>query len=381
MIKVFHYLSDLVNFKTVSNQENIQLIDYLDSFLKDLGFDTVKLEHPKDRKRANLLCQIGPKKAGGLMLSGHTDIVPTEGQIWQSDPFTLRADGEYFFGRGTTDMKGFIAASMQALSEINFTKLKRPLSLLWTYDEEVGCQGSQVAAPLLKQHFDFLPKAAIIGEPTDFQIFRMHAGHVSVRLDVRGKGAHSSAPSLGISALKAMNQILTGIYKLEEELSHEKSLTNFFHRPYVCLNVGQLNGGSAVNIIPDFATAKIGFRPLPDTNIDQILDRLKQTAQNYCHVDGANFEFHLENCSMPMMTEENSRLEQIIRPYANKSSQSSAAFCTDAGNISKQGIECLVFGPGSINIAHQANEWIKKSDLEQAVFKIKGIVQDYCENE
>lgn len=371
-------LSDLVSFKTISTTPNAHIIKYLTDIFSQLGFETLTIPHPEDPNRANLLCRIGPEAPGGLMLSGHTDVVPTAGQDWRSDPFTLVEKDGRFFGRGTTDMKGFIAATYVALGELDLKRLKKPLSLLWTYDEEIGCRGSFVAAPLLRNSFTYLPEAALIGEPTDFQVLRMHSGHVSLHIHAKGKGAHSSDPSLGISAIKALNQVLNGIFALEKELAEETSLAEFFERPFVTLNVGEIKGGSAVNIIPDEASAFIGFRPLPDTSIEAIMERISARAHSSCTTTGAKIHVELDHCSPAMITEPNTKLEKILDKYRQPSTQVSAAFSTDAGNLNHHGIPSLIFGPGNINIAHQANEWIELSALQQAVSKLKGIINDYC---
>lgn len=377
MAELFKLLSDLVAFKTVSHAPNSQLISYLEDLSKNLGFSCKRLPHPKDPERSNLLCTIGPEKEGGLMLSGHTDVVPTLGQDWQTDPFTLSKKDGALFGRGTTDMKGFIAATYCALPKINFRTLTKPLSLLWTYDEEIGCRGSFVAAPLLKNHMTHLPEAALIGEPTDFQILRMHSGHATVSIKTKGKGAHSSDPSLGISAIKALNQILNGIFQLEQELVLEQSFKEYFKRPFVTLNVGQIEGGSAVNIIPDEAHATLGFRPLPDTSVEAIVERIRTRAKESCQTEGAKFEVVLEHCSPAMITHTGTKLERILSLHA-KHGESSAAFSTDAGNLRKMGIECLIYGPGSISIAHQANEYIEDAELVSAVPKLEHLIKAYC---
>ncbi len=371
-------LSQLISFKTVSRTPNLSLIDYLDDLSKELGFKTVRIPNPEDQNRTNLLCKIGPDCAGGLMLSGHTDVVPSLGQDWHSDPFQLLERDGYFFGRGTTDMKGFIAATYVALSRMDLKKLSKPLSLLWTYDEEIGCRGSFVAAPLLTKYFKHLPEAALIGEPTDFQILRMHSGHVTVKISAKGKGAHSSDPALGISAIKALNQVMSGIFELEQELTLETSLPQFFKRPFVTLNVGEIKGGSAVNIIPDEASASLGFRPLPDSSVESIFERIRARALKSCTVPGAKINVVLEHCSPAMMTKPGTKLENILNAHKKAGDQVSAAFSTDAGNLNQSGIECLIFGPGSIDIAHQANEWVLKADLELAVHKLKSIVEEYC---
>lgn len=372
------FLADLIGFKTISHSPNIHLIEYLQDYFEALGFSCRPIPHPTDPVRVNLLCQIGPDKPGGIMLSGHTDVVPTEGQEWLFDPFSLTEQQGRFYGRGTTDMKGFIAATCRALGQIPLDNLKRPISLLWTYDEEVGCQGSHIAAPLLKNYFSHLPEVALIGEPTDFQVLRMHAGHATVKIHVKGKGAHSSDPALGVHAIKAMHQIISGIFNLEEELSKEQTLHNYFKRPFVLMNVGEIHGGSAVNIIPDECTIQLGFRPLPTTSVNTIVERITKRAHDSCMVPDAVIKVNLLHCAPAMMTDENTKLGVILERYKNNSDEVAAGFATDAGNLYEHGIPCLIFGPGSIKIAHQANEWIAKTDLEQAEQKLKGIILDYC---
>jgi len=371
------FLRDLIAFKTISGSQNISLIEYLENWAQKHNFAYQRITHPKDSKRANLLCWAGPACEGGLMLSGHTDVVPVASQDWKSDPFLLYEHDNKLFGRGTADMKGFIAATCTALSSFDLKKLKKPLSLLFTYDEETGCEGSRIAARLLKNILPAMPKAAIIGEPTDFSIRRMHSGHVTLKIKALGKGAHSSNPSLGISAIRAMNHVLTGLFMLEEELKQEESFTEYFSRPYVALNVGSISGGSAVNIIPDEAQSIIGFRPLPETSIDKIIERIKYITEKASDLTGAKIIINKEQITPPMITKAGSKLEQIIMPHAQKNSQAAAAFSTDAGNLSHAGIECLIYGPGSIDIAHQANEFITKLDLELAVKKISKIIENY----
>ncbi len=378
MTELFRLLSDLLAFPTVSHTPNSSLISYLEDLSRDLGFSCKKIPHPEDSGRSNLLCTIGPEKEGGLMLSGHTDVVPTIGQDWHTDPFLLTAKNGAFYGRGSTDMKGFIAATYLALRKIDFKKLTKPLTLLWTYDEEIGCRGSFVAAPLLRNHLVHLPQDALIGEPTDFQILRMHSGHVTISIKTKGKGAHSSDPSLGINAIKAMNQILAGIFDLENELKQEQELKDYFKRPFVTLNVGQIRGGSAVNIIADEAHASIGFRPLPTSSVEDIFQRIQTRALESCQVEGAKVDVILEHCSPAMMTHEGSKLEKILKPHAQKGSEVAAAFSTDAGNLRKEGINCLIYGPGSISIAHQANEYILEKDLLLAIPRLEQIINAYC---
>lgn len=368
--QVINILRDLVAFKSISKQENYDIIDYLEQKLRPLGFDMVRIVSPDEPQRANLLCKIGPDQPNGLMLSGHMDVVPPFGQNWQSDPFILTEQEHRLVGRGTADMKGFIAATCHALTKIALDKLTKPLTLLWTYDEEVGCVGSAQAAPILKNHLKYLPAAALIGEPTSFNILRMHAGHVTVKISAQGKGAHSSDPDLGISAIKAINGALNEIFAFEAALKQQVSLEEHFKRPYVIVNVGEIHGGTAVNIVPDQAEVTLGFRPLPNSSIETIFQKILQMCQRVENEHKAKLSASIEKCSPPMMTKEKSALENILLPLANISGSCAAQYSTDGGNLSQAGIECLIFGPGTIDVAHKANEWIDRRDLLLATDKI-----------
>lgn len=370
-------LRDLIAFKSISGQDNSNIVSYLEAQLKMLGFNSTRIESPSEPKRYNILAEIGPDAPGGLMLSGHLDVVPVTGQNWESDPFVLTQKEDKLFGRGTADMKGFIASSMFALNKIDFKSLKKPLSLLFTYDEEVGCIGSNQISPLLKDHFKYLPSCALIGEPTDFQILRMHSGHVTAKVTFKGKGAHSSDPKLGISAIKGLNEAMRGIFELEEQLKNELVLPQFFSRPFTTLNIGKVSGGSAVNIIPDEAFMVLGFRPLPGTSIDDVFNRIIHASKIYQTDDRVKIEAFIEHISPAMLTHDN-KLSEILKPFSLPGS-CAAQYATDGGNINKSGIECLIFGPGSIDVAHKANEWVKASDIILASEKLVKIIEKWQE--
>lgn len=378
MTSPIEILRDLISFKSVSGQENSNIVSYLEDKIKPLGFQTLRLESPDEPKRYNLLCQIGPDTENGLMLSGHMDVVPVLGQNWDSDPFVLTRKGSKLFGRGTADMKGFIAAALFALKNFDFRQLKKPLSLLWTYDEEVGCFGSSQATLVLKDHLKYLPSCALIGEPTNFQILRMHSGHVTAKIKFKGKGAHSSDPDLGISAIKALNLSMTGLFELEAELKQELILPEYFSRPFTTLNVGKVNGGSAVNIIPDESIAILGFRPLPTVSIEHLFERIVKACHKYQSDKRVIIDAFIERVSPPMITKENTKLEQVLKPLANPGPVS-AQYSTDGGNISQSGIQCLIYGPGTIDVAHQANEWIEAEDINLASEKLVKIIHNWQE--
>lgn len=358
-------LRDLIAFKTISHGSTTQIMEYLAGFSKNLGFKTSFISDINNSHQQNLLCHIGPKVPHGLMLCGHVDVVPVQGQDWLFDPFSLTKKDDKLIGRGVADMKGFIAATYFALANFSLSKIKKPLSLLWTYDEEVGCLGSKMAIGVLKDFLLVLPSWSIIGEPTDFNIFSKHKGHTEVLLRVKGKGAHSSLPGLGISAIKTLNKALTAIFSLEKELN------------LVCLNVGKIEGGTAINIIPDEAKALVGFRALPNMKMEDIFLKIKEEIFKATKDEDAKISLEIIN-DIPSMSpkKDHKNFLKILKPFANSSIEPLAPFATDGGNLSLLGIECLIFGPGSIAVAHQANEWVFAKDLELYAQKLTQILNE-----
>ena len=358
-------LGQLIAFDTVSHRPVIELASFLGERCAGLGFDVQLYPDPENEKKTNVVCQAGPKKEGGLIISGHMDVVPTEDQPWQTDPFKLTELNEKLYGRGTADMKGFIACTLTALSRIEVKKLVQPLTLIWTYDEEVGCNGSHKLVDALRNQPALLPKEALIGEPTDFRIFRMHPGHVSCQIVTTGLAAHSSKPDLGISAIKRMQSILTSIEILEADLQKETKYQNFLERPYVTLNVGSIKGGQAVNIVPDKCEIILGYRPLPGDDPVAVFERLNMRLQELSSLPKDSWSMSLLNVTPALHTPEHQPLEKTLCPFASDPHASAAAFATDGGNLAKLGIHSLIFGPGSIDVAHKANEFIELSALQK----------------
>lgn len=361
-------LAKLVAFRSVSSAPLLDICEWVAEACTSFGFNCELQHDPKEPGKANVIATIGPKVEGGLILSGHLDVVPTEGQPWSSDPFILSKRDGRLYGRGAADMKGFVAATLATLPLLDLQKLKKPLVLIWTYDEEVGCKGSaQFAlrnAPLL----DWYPREALIGEPTDLRIFRMHPGHVTCSITLKGKAAHSSKPDLGQSAIKKAGQILNGLEALEHNLQKERRLEGVLERPYTTLNVGTIHGGQAINIVPDHCEIQVGYRPLPGDDALAVF-RSIQALSDDARVD-------LLNVTPALLTAENTALEGLLRPHA--SSVGAASFATDGGNLASLGIASLVFGPGSIDVAHRADEYIDEETLLSTPKLLAEIIRKRC---
>jgi acetylornithine deacetylase len=371
-------LKTLIGFDTVSSKPVTGLAAFMAAECERLGFRVEILTDPDDDTKANVVCMAGPQKEGGLILSGHMDVVPTEDQPWLSDPFVLTERQGKLYGRGTADMKGFLACTLTALSNVDVKSLREPLALIWTYDEEVGCRGSHKLVHALQKTPRILPTEALIGEPTDFRILRMHPGHVSLKITTKGQAAHSSKPDQGASAIKVMNRILRTIEDLELELMSEKRMEGQLERPFVTLNVGCIKGGQAINIVPDRCEILVGYRQLPGDEPLAVYERIKARIADLQIKEPLGFTIEVLSITPSLLTPENQPLQATLTPHACTPKTGAAAFGTDGGNLAALGIRSLIFGPGSIDVAHKANEFIEPQALSQATRAIEQIVHSRC---
>lgn len=359
-------LATLVAFPTVSDRDLIALSAWLAERFTALGFRVERFPDPGQPGKESLVMTAGPERddGGGLVLSGHMDVVPTEGQPWTSDPFVLTAVGDKLVGRGSADMKGFFAVVLQACARVDVRRLRAPLVLVWTHDEEVGCLGSaQLARHLAGRP---LPRACWIGEPTGFRVLRMHPGHVAVEVEVAGRAAHSSRPKLGLNAIAGAARVIGAIDALAEALDD------------VPFNVARIQGGSAVNIVPDRCVLQLGFRPPPGVGADEIHDRIVGALDALAWP--APVSSRILRVTPSLLTPEGTDLAALLAPDAapDLDYQGSAPFATDGGNLSDLGLSPLVFGPGDIEVAHRADEFVSRIALERAVDVAERVIRAAC---
>jgi len=371
-------LARLIAFDTVSNRPVTALASHLAERAEGAGFSVSLYEKPGDHHKVNVVATLGPEDADGLILSGHMDVVPTENQPWDSDPFVLSEREGRLYGRGSSDMKGFIACCLQACERIDLKKAKRQLVLVWTHDEEVGCQGSALLAQALKESPRRLPSQCLIGEPTDFQILRMHPGHVSVQIRTVGEAAHSSKPDLGCSAIKAMHRVLGLCEDIEQELKSERRLEDALDRPWVAFNVGQIRGGEAVNLVPDSCEIQLGYRPLPGDDPRAVFQRIQQGLAQLDLPSNTTARASIKTLSPAMLTPKGLALQEALSKHACTHELGAASFATDGGNLSTLGIESLIFGPGSIDVAHKANEYVTREALLKGAEMVEAVIRDRC---
>lgn len=369
-------LSTLVSFDTISNRPVTALGAFLSTRLEDLGFCVERFDSPTLADKCNIVASIGPSQTDGLILSGHMDVVPTEGQPWSSDPFRLTERDGKLYGRGSADMKGFFAATLQALARIRPDEYRKELVLIWTHDEEVGCLGSAQLATALRDEGRILPTQCLIGEPTDFQILRMHFGHVAMRVVVGGKAAHSSRPDLGRNAIEGASKVIGEVQTFALELQGRAIATVGIPRPWVPLNIATINGGTAINIIPDHCTIDIGYRPLPGMASEAVFNELSLRLRAACGDQLLSTE--ILRATPSLLTPPDTPLGRILSAHCNHSDCESASFATDGGNLAALGTQPLIFGPGSIEVAHQADEFVPRADLVRAVDILEAIVRERC---
>ena len=354
-------LRTLVGFDTTSHRSNLDFIRWTATYLDGHGVEA-RLIHSDDGTKANLLATIGPNVAGGIVLSGHTDVVPVSDQDWDSDPFALVERDGRFHGRGSADMKGFIAACLAAVPHWRRLNLRRPIHLAFSYDEEVGCFGVPRLIADLQAHVQ-PPALAIIGEPTEMRIGLAHRGFYGHRTTFRGRPAHSSDPSLGISAIEPAAMLVAELAKFGRTLSMRGNRTTF--------NVGRIGGGSAINIVPGCCEVLWEFRPTDEVSASAVkveVERLLAAVLPGVDVEMAQI------AGVPALSaRDDSSAVAIARALGALWPPAEIPFGTEAGFFEVAGIPSVVCGPGAIGQAHQPNEWIAASELVAADRLLEGI--------
>jgi acetylornithine deacetylase len=308
------------------------------------------------------------------------DVVPAEEPGWRSDPFVLTRVGETYVGRGTADMKGFLALAINRLADSDPAGLRRPLALLLTYDEEVGTLGARRFAEASGE-MAALPGDVIIGEPTSLRVVRLHKGMIRLELVFRGRAAHSGYPHLGRSAIEPAARAITALAGLRADLESERPAhgEHFPEVPYAALNVGVVSGGSAANVIPDHCAAQIGIRLLPGMSAEETSERVRVAVARA--LPGEPFELTFLGESPAMMLDESAALHRDLCDLVGQHGTESVAFATDAGWLQTVGLRCAVFGPGNIEVAHRANEFLPIEEFERGGRLLDEIIRRRCTTE
>ena len=360
-------LADLIAFDTVSRNSNLALIDYVRALLADLGVES-ELTHDDTGRKANLYATIGPGDCGGIALSGHTDVVPVDGQTWASDPFELReADGR-LYGRGTADMKGFLAAVLAQVPAFARADLREPLHLCFSYDEEVGCLGVQkLLAPLMQR--ELRPRAAVIGEPTGMEVINAHKGKLSMRAEVTGFACHSAYAPDGVNAALAAARLAAKLGELATRKITHGPFDPAYDVAHTTVHVGVLEGGAALNIVPSSAKLEFEVRNLPGDDphalVGEAIDYARREIEPAMQAvkAGTGFSFTELSHFPALDTDPGHEVVVLAKALAEKNATGKVAFGTEAGRFKDAGIPAVVCGPGFIAQAHKPDEFVALDQL------------------
>lgn len=376
-------LARLVGFDSVSRNSNLPLADFVADYLDRPGVRLTR-NPSADGTKANLVVSLGPDPdpavRDGLVLSGHMDVVPADEPQWKTDPFVLTRRDTRLYGRGACDMKGFLAIAMNAAAALEPATLRHPLVLLFTYDEELGTLGAQRfvetwTAPTA------LPRHAVIGEPTTLRAVRMHKGYLKVRVTLTGVPAHSGYPHLGRNAIEPMGRVIVALSELRAALEQERPPhhEHFPEVPYAPLNLGIIHGGAALNIVPDRCVLELGVRLLPDMSSPEMIQRVRDAVLR--GLGHAGFTLEAIGDSPPMLLAEDAAIHRSVCAAVEQQATHSVSFATDAGWLSTTGMECVIFGPGSIAVAHKPNEYLPVQEFDRAARVVERLIAQHCRSD
>ncbi len=361
-------LADLVGFDTSTGNSNLPLLDYVEDYLSSYGVQGRRF-YDETGTKANLLTTVGPAETRGYVLSGHTDVVPVEGQDWSSDPFVLHDVEGKLYGRGSSDMKGFVACCLAKLPAMVSADLKIPLHLAFSYDEEIGCIGvrSMVAD---MAGWDAAPLGCFVGEPTGMEVVIGHKSKRSLRVTVSGKSGHSSLAPDFVNAIEYAAALIMKIREIGERLA-QGLRDELYDMPVTTSHVGKISGGTQLNIVPEECTFDFEFRALPEEDIDALVDEVKAYARDVLEprmksiAPECGISFSVISGIPGLSTNVDEDIVGFTKYLAGKNSHSKVAYGTEAGLFRENaGIPTTVCGPGSISRAHKSDEFITLKELE-----------------
>ncbi|UWR85189.1 acetylornithine deacetylase [Phaeobacter inhibens] len=364
-------LSDLIAYPTVSADSNLEMIAYLANRLEDCGA-RVDVMFDASGQKANLFATLGPDTDGGIVLSGHSDVVPVTDQDWTSDPFTMEERDGRLYGRGTCDMKGFIAATLAMAPEFAEQISRRPIHFAFTYDEEVGCIGAGHLVQALRER-GLKPRLALIGEPTSMRVVEGHKGCHEYSTRFQGLEGHGSDPGRGVNAVEYAARYVSRLLDLRGDLQQRTPPDSRFDPPWTTLNIGALNGGSAHNVIASKAQVDWEMRPVQPSDADHV----KDTMARYCRdtllpamqaiYPEASIETEVVGEVAGLTPSTQNEARELMADLLGSNAAELVPFGTEAGLFQELGMDVVVCGPGSIAQAHKADEYLSLDQLSQCL--------------
>ena len=361
-------LEKLISFNTVSSNSNLDIISYCEKILKDAGAKITLIKN-KEETKANLFASIGAVDQPGIILSGHTDVVPVKNQKWNTNPFELTEIDNKLYGRGTADMKSFVACALHAASKASSMNLRTPLHFSFSYDEEIGCVGVRSLIEMLKNS-STNPLFCIVGEPTSMQVMSGHKGKVNASVLIKGKEAHSALTTKGLNSIYLATEFIQGIQNIQTNLINNSTHDNDFEVPYTTLQVGKIEGGVAVNIVPSSSSLLFEIRSLHSDDPNLILNDIKNLSEKIVksHIDkfpDTEIEIKVTSQYPALNTMKNSDVISFLNGLTGNNSVEKVSFGTEGGLFSNElNIETAICGPGSMNQGHQPDEYIEKAQID-----------------
>jgi len=352
----------LVAFDTTSRNSNLALIDFVRDYLDGHGVAS-ELVFSADRGKANLYATIGPQDRGGILLSGHTDVVPVDDQDWHSDPFKPLEKDERIYGRGTCDMKAFVATVLSLVPTLLARRLKTPIHLSFSYDEEVGCLGVRRLIDVLADRPN-RPRLCIIGEPTGMQVGVGHKGKHTLRCQVHGHEAHSSQVHLGVNAIEAAGELIAKLREIARRKRDKGPFDEDFAPSYSTIHIGVIHGGTALNIVPRECVFDFEMRPLPGDDVAAVVAELREFADRHVlpemRAKQPNTGIVIEELSAApaLKTATDAEVTQLAGALTGANGTVKLAFGTEGGLFQEAGIPTVICGPGSIDQAHKPDEFV-----------------------
>jgi acetylornithine deacetylase len=373
----------LVGFPTVSRESNLDLIDFVREYLKPYDAD-VRLTFDDDKRKANLFASVGPRQQGGIVLSGHTDVVPVQGQAWDSDPFTLIERDDKLYGRGTSDMKGFIAVVLALLPQFVQRGLKSPLHLAFSYDEEVGCIGvGRLIADLTAAGIK--PQSCIVGEPTLMKPVIAHKGKKSYRATVRGLAAHSAYAPTGVNAVEAAAEAVAYLKRMARRHRDSGPYDKGFDVAHTTVHTGVLHGGTALNIVPHDCSFDFEFRHLPGDDPEKLFEEFKtyvtQTLEPEMRAvfKDAGFDIQLMSQIPALDNSAETEVVALAQGLSGNFEIGKVSYGTEGSQFQRAGIPTVICGPGSIEQAHKPNEFVSREQIAHSEAFLHGLMSRVCE--
>lgn len=375
-------IRELIAFPTVSRDSNLELIDYVRELLRPLDAD-VRMTFDRDKCKANLFATLGPRGMPGMVLSGHTDVVPVDGQEWATDPFMLSERDGRLYGRGTSDMKSFIACTLALAPAFVQRGLKTPLHLAFSYDEEVGCLGVRDLLTDMVQA-GIKPLSCIVGEPTEMRPVIAHKGKQSYRCTVRGLASHSAYAPYGVNAVEAAAEAVTFLKQLARRHRDRGPYDRGFDVAYTTVHTGVINGGTALNIVPQDCVFDFEFRNLPGDDPNALLKEfeahVREVIEPEMHAVDPRSGFKIVKMSeIPALnTAAEAEITALAQEFSGSNDIIKVSFGTEASQFQVAGVPTVVCGPGSIREAHKPNEFVSLEQVARCEHFLRGLMARCC---